>query len=481
MPRHPDGRHVHAHGRPLPDTPHHLHGHRLPACDAPSRTAPPTARRVAALTGRRFLGQRARHSTRQTARPHLRGARGRRARQQQGHRQVPAADPDDRHRGDHPPAQRPGRRRTRRRRGHRRQSDRPGRPGRPGRPAGGRCRGRRCGQGAPPPAPRPALPPRARGRGAWGTSRTPGPGARVPFEDSGGVITMDTGPGSPAGARRPTPSTVLLGCALTVGLLLVGRELTPSARPGPRPPRPSPPPHRPPRRPRSFGRSRGRPTDRSAGHVDTRTGPAVFFRLGALTKGRTVEVERADGRTAVFTVDAVEVYEVVPRHEGLRQHLRPARAPADHVRRLHQAHRPPRQRRRPRHPHRRRGVTPDRPGSAPLSPAETVGGAGSTCARVGAGRPGPGARSWLGHRPPASGAVTDTTGPPGVPPPVEGQTTEARNGSVGRIAASSKSSSSASWPWARRNPISAAVTGRAHRMRACPRGSGQCSRPGPCR
>ncbi|MFD0526814.1 class F sortase [Kitasatospora arboriphila] len=45
------------------------------------------------------------------------------------------------------------------------------------------------------------------------------------------------------------------------------------------------------------------------GHVDTRTGPAVFFRLGALTKGRTVEVERADGRTAVFTVDAVEVYD----------------------------------------------------------------------------------------------------------------------------------------------------------------------------
>lgn len=46
--------------------------------------------------------------------------------------------------------------------------------------------------------------------------------------------------------------------------------------------------------------------------MDTRTGPAVFFRLGALTKGRTVEVERADGRTAVFTVDAVEVYDKKP-------------------------------------------------------------------------------------------------------------------------------------------------------------------------
>ncbi|WP_438490608.1 class F sortase [Streptomyces sp. S186] len=46
-----------------------------------------------------------------------------------------------------------------------------------------------------------------------------------------------------------------------------------------------------------------------AGHVDTRTGPAVFYRLGALKKGHTVRIPRADGRTAVFTVDAVEVYD----------------------------------------------------------------------------------------------------------------------------------------------------------------------------
>ncbi|MCK7621951.1 class F sortase [Streptomyces sp. RS10V-4] len=46
-----------------------------------------------------------------------------------------------------------------------------------------------------------------------------------------------------------------------------------------------------------------------AGHVDTRAGPAVFYRLGALKRGSTVRIPRADGRTAVFTVDAVEVYE----------------------------------------------------------------------------------------------------------------------------------------------------------------------------
>ncbi|MFF8383513.1 class F sortase [Streptomyces kanasensis] len=46
-----------------------------------------------------------------------------------------------------------------------------------------------------------------------------------------------------------------------------------------------------------------------AGHVDNAEGPAVFYALGALRKGDRVEVARADGRTAVFTVDAVEVYD----------------------------------------------------------------------------------------------------------------------------------------------------------------------------
>ncbi|MCS0638203.1 class F sortase [Streptomyces sp. LP05-1] len=49
-----------------------------------------------------------------------------------------------------------------------------------------------------------------------------------------------------------------------------------------------------------------------AGHVDSAEGPAVFYRLGALTKGRRVEVTRRDGRTAVFTVHAVEVYQGRP-------------------------------------------------------------------------------------------------------------------------------------------------------------------------
>ncbi|WP_259408064.1 class F sortase [Streptomyces akebiae] len=45
------------------------------------------------------------------------------------------------------------------------------------------------------------------------------------------------------------------------------------------------------------------------GHRDTRTGPAVFAALDVIKPGRLVEVLRADGRTAVYTVDAVKSYE----------------------------------------------------------------------------------------------------------------------------------------------------------------------------
>ncbi|MGW0704513.1 class F sortase [Streptomyces sp. NPDC002643] len=45
------------------------------------------------------------------------------------------------------------------------------------------------------------------------------------------------------------------------------------------------------------------------GHRDTRTGPAVFAALEMIKRGRIVEVRRADGRTAVYKVDAVRTYE----------------------------------------------------------------------------------------------------------------------------------------------------------------------------
>ncbi|RAG82849.1 class F sortase [Streptacidiphilus pinicola] len=44
------------------------------------------------------------------------------------------------------------------------------------------------------------------------------------------------------------------------------------------------------------------------GHVDTTTGPAVFWNLAAVRTGAEVDVARLDGRTAVFTVDRVREY-----------------------------------------------------------------------------------------------------------------------------------------------------------------------------
>ncbi|QIP88050.1 class F sortase [Streptomyces sp. Tu 2975] len=46
------------------------------------------------------------------------------------------------------------------------------------------------------------------------------------------------------------------------------------------------------------------------GHVDDEAGPAVFYPLGSLTRGTRVEVLRDDGRTAVFAVYAVEVFDL---------------------------------------------------------------------------------------------------------------------------------------------------------------------------
>ncbi|TDC78683.1 class F sortase [Micromonospora sp. KC606] len=59
-----------------------------------------------------------------------------------------------------------------------------------------------------------------------------------------------------------------------------------------------------------LGPSPGEPgTAVLVGHLDSRsTGPAVFFRLGALKPGDTIEVLRKDGTTARFIVDGVVRY-----------------------------------------------------------------------------------------------------------------------------------------------------------------------------
>jgi hypothetical protein len=44
------------------------------------------------------------------------------------------------------------------------------------------------------------------------------------------------------------------------------------------------------------------------GHVDSRHGPAVFFRLGALRPGDTIDITLADGITAIFRITGVREY-----------------------------------------------------------------------------------------------------------------------------------------------------------------------------
>lgn len=49
-----------------------------------------------------------------------------------------------------------------------------------------------------------------------------------------------------------------------------------------------------------------------AGHVDTTTGPAVFVMLSQMQPDQQIEVERADGAVAVFSVDSVEAFPRTP-------------------------------------------------------------------------------------------------------------------------------------------------------------------------
>ncbi|MCH5674098.1 class F sortase [Streptomyces gilvus] len=47
----------------------------------------------------------------------------------------------------------------------------------------------------------------------------------------------------------------------------------------------------------------------AVGHRDTTTGPAVFAALAQVPRGGRIEARRADGRTAVYTVDRVRVFD----------------------------------------------------------------------------------------------------------------------------------------------------------------------------
>ncbi|WP_199548980.1 class F sortase [Streptomyces sp. N35] len=146
----------------------------------------------------------------------------------------------------------------------------------------------------------------ALGCGVWllqhGTASTPPPQpSAAQAADGGGPPAQEAG----APALPPSPPTRITIPSIKVDAPLTGLGLTkdgslevpPAAR----------------RDLAGWYESGTTPGDRGtaivAGHVDNAEGPSVFYALGALKKGQTVEVRRTDGRTAVFTVDAVEVYD----------------------------------------------------------------------------------------------------------------------------------------------------------------------------
>lgn len=62
------------------------------------------------------------------------------------------------------------------------------------------------------------------------------------------------------------------------------------------------------------------------GHVDSRTGPAVFYRLHELRAGDEVHIDRADGTTVTFVVERIEQHAKTrfPTHDVYLPTLRPA-------------------------------------------------------------------------------------------------------------------------------------------------------------
>ncbi|SEQ84251.1 Sortase family protein [Streptomyces sp. yr375] len=130
------------------------------------------------------------------------------------------------------------------------------------------------------------------GGGAEGAGRAPGAKASV----------RPTPPPSPL---PRSPATILRVPSLGIVAPIVPLRLGPDRHLG------TPPLDRP----KLVGWYAGGPTpgERGAaiavGHRDTKTGPAVFAGLARVPRGARIEARRADGRTAVYTVDRVRVFD----------------------------------------------------------------------------------------------------------------------------------------------------------------------------
>ncbi|QMU80389.1 class F sortase [Streptacidiphilus sp. PB12-B1b] len=154
----------------------------------------------------------------------------------------------------------------------------------------------------------------AAGAGAWmvrdglRTSAPPQPSAwdAVPATASPGTSGSAVAPGGPQVAAMPTAAPVRISIpSIGVDAPVTGEGLGPDRRL-----------NVPPDTDRNLaGWYQDGPTPGSAGnaimlgHVDTFKGPAVFYGLGAMHKGQQIDVTRNDHSIAVFSVDAIAVYQ----------------------------------------------------------------------------------------------------------------------------------------------------------------------------
>jgi sortase (surface protein transpeptidase) len=137
--------------------------------------------------------------------------------------------------------------------------------------------------------------------------------ARAGGPASGGTDERGRGPkeGESASAEHPprplprSPATTLRVPSLGIDAPVVPLRLGPDRHLG------TPPLDKP----KLVGWYAGGPTPGergtaiAVGHRDTRTGPAVFAGLASVARGARIEIRRADGRTAVYTVDRVRVFD----------------------------------------------------------------------------------------------------------------------------------------------------------------------------
>lgn len=114
---------------------------------------------------------------------------------------------------------------------------------------------------------------------------------------------MDSGPGEPSIAPLPAAKPVAINIpAIKISAQVNSVGLNPDhtmevPRPGPLYDQPA------------WYRFSPTPGERGpsviTGHVDSKGGPSVFFRLGALKPRQRITITRTDGTTAIFAVDSV--------------------------------------------------------------------------------------------------------------------------------------------------------------------------------